>query len=75
MASMNNFDSDMSYITNTVVDFDKKSGNLCLRLWSRSHTIYVTQVDSFIFHPANWEQTIAHQHVLLRWEGLSDGTR
>jgi hypothetical protein len=29
---MNYIDSDMSNSTNTVVHFDEKSGNLCLRL-------------------------------------------
>ena len=66
MASMNYFD--------TVVHFDGKWGNLCLRLHARSHTIYVMQVGCSIFQPAKIKQTITHQHVLLRQESLTDGT-
>ena len=61
MASMNYFDSDMYNSTNTVVYFDGKDGNLYLRLRTMSHTIY----------PAKFEQTITHQHVLLRRESQS----
>jgi hypothetical protein len=57
MASMNYFDSDTYYSTNTVVYFDVKDGNVCLRL-PMSHTIY----------PAKVEQAITHQHALLRGE-------
>jgi hypothetical protein len=55
---MNYFDSEMSNSTNTVVYFDGKDGNLYLHLQTMSHTIYDTKL----------EQTITHQHVLLRWE-------
>ena len=48
------FDSDMSKSTNTVVYFDWKTGNLYLRLWKMSHTIYA----------ALFEQTIIHQHII-----------
>ena len=58
---MNYFDSDMSNSTNTVVCFDGKDGILYLRLRTMSHTIYV----------AKFEQTITHQHVLLRQESQS----
>jgi len=64
MASMNYNDSDMYNSTNTVVYFDGKVDNLYLRLWAMSHTIYA----------AKFEQTITHQHVLLRREILVDGT-
>ena len=56
MASMIYFDSDMSNSTNTVVCFDGKDGILYLRLRTMSHIIYAAQ----------FEQTIIHQHVLLR---------
>jgi hypothetical protein len=52
------FDSDMSNNTNTVVYCDEKDGNLYLRFRTMSHTIY----------SAKFEQTITHQHVLLRRE-------
>jgi hypothetical protein len=66
MASINYLESDMSNSTNTLVhiDFDEKGINLCLRLRTRSHTIYTLQV-GFIFHPAKFEEQITHQHVLL----------
>ena len=73
MASMNDFDIVMSNSTHTVVQFNEKSGNLCLCLWVRSYTIYVTEVCCCIFHPAKFEQTMIHQHVLLRRESLIDG--
>ena len=73
MASMNDFDIVMSNSTHTVVHFNEKSGNLCLCLWVRSYTIYVTEVCCCIFHPAKFEQTMIHQHVLLRRESLIDG--
>jgi len=57
MASINYFDSDMYNSINTVVYFDGKDGNLYLRL----RTIYA----------AKFEQTITHQHVILRWESQS----
>ena len=56
LASMNH-----NYNTNTVVYFDGKDGNLYLRLRTMSHTIYA----------AKFEQTITHQHVLLRRESQS----
>ena len=56
LASMNH-----DYNTNTVVYFDGKDGNLYLRLRTMSHTIYA----------AKFEQTITHQHVLLRRESQS----
>jgi hypothetical protein len=58
MASMNYFDSDMSNSTNMVhvVYFDGKDSNLYLRLREMPLTIYA----------AIFEQTITHQHVLLR---------
>jgi hypothetical protein len=58
MTSMNYFDSDMYNSTNTVVYFDGKDGNLYLCLRAMSYTIYA----------AKFEQTIIHQHVLLRRE-------
>jgi hypothetical protein len=58
---MTYFDSDMSNSTNMVVYFDWKDGHLYLRLRTMSHTIYA----------AKFEQTITHQHVLLRWESQS----
>ena len=42
MASMNNFYSDMSNSTNTVLYFNEKGDSL--------HTIYMTQVGCSIFH-------------------------
>ena len=55
---MNYFDSDMSNSTNTVVYlyFDGKDGNLYLRLRTMSQAMYA----------AKFEQTITHQHALLR---------
>ena len=61
MASMNYFDSGMYNSTNTVEYFDGKDNNLYLRLQAMSHTIYA----------AIFEQTITHQHVLLRRESQS----
>jgi hypothetical protein len=61
LASINYFDSDISNSTNTVVYFDEKDGNLYLRFRTMSHTIY----------SAKFEQTITHQHVLLRRESQS----
>jgi len=61
MASMNYFDSDMYNSTNTVVYFDEKYSNLYLRLRAMSYTIYA----------AKFEQTITHQHVLLRRQSQS----
>jgi hypothetical protein len=58
MASMIYFDSDMFNNTNTVVYFDGKYSNLYLRLRAMSHTVYA----------AKFEQTITHQHLLLRRE-------
>ena len=55
------FDSDMSTSTNMVVCFDGKNGHLYLRLRTMSHTIYAAKL----------EQTITHQHVLLRRESQS----
>jgi hypothetical protein len=60
--------------TNTVVHFDEKGGNLYLRLWARSQTIYVAHVGCSIFQPAKFEQTITNQHALLPLENLIDGT-
>jgi hypothetical protein len=76
MASMNYFNSDMSNSTNTVVQFDEKGDNLCLRLWARSYRIYVMQVGCsiFHFHPAKFEHTITRQHVLFQREPLIEGT-
>ena len=54
MASLDFFDTDMHNSTNTTVYFDGKDGNLYLRL----RKIY----------SAKFEQTITHQHVLLRRE-------
>jgi uncharacterized protein YccT (UPF0319 family) len=51
-------DSDMYNSTTTVVFFDGNVDNLYLRLRAMSHTIYA----------AKFEQTITHQHVLLRRE-------
>jgi hypothetical protein len=51
----------MSKSTNTVVYFDWKRGNLYLRMWKMSHTIYA----------AKFEQTIIHQHVHLRRKSQS----
>jgi calcineurin-like phosphoesterase family protein len=65
LASMNYFDSDMSNSTNTVIYFDGKDGNLYLRLWTMSRTIYA----------AKFEQTIIHQHVHLRRESQSHEPR
>jgi len=53
----------MSNSTNMVVHFDGKGSNLFLRL--RLHPIYAAQVCCSIFQSAKFEQTIAHQHVLL----------
>ena len=74
MASMNYFDCHRSNSTNTIVYFDDKGGNLYLRLLAKLHTIYVQQVGCSIFHHAKFEQTITHQHALLRQENLIDGT-
>jgi hypothetical protein len=52
---MNYFDSDMSNSTNTVVYFNWKT------LIYMSHTIY----------GAKFNQTIIHQHVLLRRDSQS----
>ena len=52
------FDSDMYNSTSTVVYFNGKDGNLYLRLQAMSYKI----------HAAKFEQTIIHQHVLLRRE-------
>ena len=52
---MNYFDSDMSNGTNG------KDGNLYLCLRTMSHTLYAVK----------FEQTINHQHVLLRRESQS----
>ena len=71
MAFMNYLESDMSNSTNTVVHFDEKSFN---RLRTRSHTMYVLQVDCSIFHPAKFGQPITHQHVLLWRKSLTGGT-
>ena len=71
---MNYSYSDMSNSTNTVVRFDGKCGHLYLYFWSRSHTIYAAQVDCLIFQPFQFKYTIIQQHVLLKWEGLIDGT-
>ena len=54
---MNYVDSDMYNSTNTVVYFDRKDGNLYLRLPAMSHTIYAAKFE--------------HQHVLLRRESQS----
>ena len=61
MLKLNYFDSDMSKGTNMVVYFERKDGNLYLRLRTMSHTIYA----------AKFEQMITHQHVLLRQESQS----
>jgi len=49
----------MSNSTNMLVHFDEKHGNLCLRLR--------------IFHPVKFEQTKAHQRVLLRRASVIEG--
>jgi len=74
MASINYFDYDMSNSKNTVVHIGGKCGNLYLRLRARSHTIYGPHVGWSIFQIAKFEQTITHQHVLVRRECLNDGT-
>ena len=56
------------------VHFDEKCGNLCLRLHARRYTIYIAQIGRSIFHPSKFEQTITHQHMLLRSESVIDGT-
>jgi hypothetical protein len=61
MLKLNYFNSDMSKGTNMVVYFERKDGNLYLRLRTMSHTIYA----------AKFEQMITHQHVLLRQESQS----
>jgi len=60
----------MSNRTNSVVHFDKKDGNLYLRLLAMLHTIYAVHVGCSIFHTAKFEQTTTHPHVLL-WQGKS----
>ena len=74
MTSMNYFDADMSNSTNTVVHIAEKGGKLYLHLLAKWHTMYAEQEDCSIFHPAKFEQTITHQHVLSRQESLIDGT-
>ena len=41
---------------------------------ARSHTIYVHKIGCSVFQPAKCEQTIIHQHMLLKQESLIDGT-
>ena len=60
MTSMNYFDPDMSKSTNTVVHFDMKNGDLCPRLWTKTDTIYMTQIGCSIFHLAIIEQRVTH---------------
>jgi hypothetical protein len=55
------YNSNVTSFFCTVVYFDWKDGHLYLRLQTMSHTIYA----------AKFEQTITHQHVLLRWESQS----
>ena len=71
--SMNHLESDMSNSTNTVVQFDEKGINLCLRLSTRSHIIYAPQVGC-ICHPRKFEKPIIHQHELLWRKSLIGGT-
>ena len=52
---------DIIILSRAVVYVDGKDGNLYLRLWTMWHTIYATK----------FEQTITHQHVLLRRERQS----
>jgi hypothetical protein len=66
MAFMNYFDSAMSNRTNTVVHYIFNGNNLCFCLRTMSDTIYTAQVGCSIFHTANFEQTITHQHEPLR---------
>ena len=61
MLKLNYFDSDMFKGTNMVEYFERKDGNLYLRLRTMSHTIYA----------AKFEQMITRQHVLLRQESQS----
>jgi hypothetical protein len=61
MLKLNYFDSDMSKGTNMVEYFERKDGNLYLRLRTMSHTIYA----------AKFEQMITRQHLLLRQESQS----
>ena len=58
---MNSFDSDMSNSTNTEVYFD----------WKTVIYIYVCGRCRKQFYAAKFEQTITHQHILLRREGQS----
>jgi hypothetical protein len=58
---MDYFDPDMYNSANTVVFFDGKDDNLYLCFRAMSHTIYAP----------NFEQTITHQHMLLRREAQS----
>jgi len=51
------FDSDMSKSTNTVVCLWLENGNLYLRLWKMSHTIYAANGKVSHIHPV---------HVLMR---------
>lgn len=74
MTSMNYIDDDMSNNTNTVVHIAEKGIKLQLHLLARWHTIYAEQGDCSIFNPANFEQTITYQPVLLRRKSLIDGT-
>ena len=55
---MNYFDSDMSKSANKVVHFARKN---YIYVWTMSHKIYA----------AKFEQTITHQHILLRLESQS----
>jgi hypothetical protein len=57
MASLNYFYLDMYNSTNSVVVFDGKDGNVYLRLQK--------------MYAAKFEQTITHQHVILRRESQS----
>ena len=66
--------SNRTNLSNKAVHFDGISGNLYLGLRARSHTIDAARVGCSIFQPANFDQTITHQHVLLRREYLFDGT-
>jgi len=56
--------SNRTNLSNKAVHFDGISGNLYLGLRARSHTIDAARVGCSIFQPANFDQTITHQHVL-----------
>ena len=62
---MNNFDSDMSNNTNTVVFFDEKGGNYCLCLRARQHTIDVNTSWLFYLSSCQILADICDRKVLL----------